>query len=94
MFFFIPTSLVVLACGLALRKIRLNIKLKGFFPPVSSAFDPLAHLSLCYPHRHRDIFLFPSLLFQFSCEVAPLFSPIDFLWCTHTPFYRLGTLRL
>jgi hypothetical protein len=28
--------------------------------------------------------LLPPLLFQFPGAFAPLFSPIGFLWCSHT----------
>lgn len=84
---------VLLCCQTRRRSFR-SMPLEGFFSAFSSAFDPLACRPLADTQCSCDIFLFPSLLLGFPCLFTPVFSPIGFLWCSHTSFSRLAALTL
>jgi hypothetical protein len=68
------------------------MRFERFLPSFSGTFHPLAHCALYHPQSLRDLFLAPSRLFPFPDANAPLFSPISFLWGSHTLFSRPVTL--
>src|SRR5437868_2238067 len=59
------------------------------FPP---SFEPLTDSPLTDSQRSSNVFLLPAFLFQLPRLFASFFSPISFLWCSHTSY--LSTLYL
>jgi len=53
--------------------------------PFTSAPQPVADRSFTDPQRRSDILLRPSFLLQDPRAFAPLFAPVGFRWCSHTP---------
>src|SRR5438876_11201023 len=62
------------------------MRFEGFFASFSPSLDPVAHRSLAYSQSHGYIFLLPAFLFQFPRAFSSFFSPIGFLWCSHTSY--------
>ena len=57
--------------------------LHSLLPPSS---ELLADGSFARSQGHCDVLLFPPLFFQTPSAFAPFFSPIGFLWCSHTSY--------
>gem|GEM_PF-3658444 len=55
-------------------------------PPSRPRAHPMAHCSFAYSQRNGYVFLLPPLLFQLPGLFASFFSPIGFLWCSHTSY--------
>src|SRR5205809_6062804 len=64
------------------------MRIEGHYASFSPSFEPLTDCPLTDPQRYRDILLLPPLLFQLPRSFPSFFSPIGFLWCSHT-FYRI-----
>lgn len=62
------------------------MRFEGFFASFSPSLDPVAHRSLTYSQCHGYIFLLPAFLFQFPRAFSSFFSPIGFLWCSHSSY--------
>src|SRR5437870_9850350 len=62
------------------------MRFEGFFASFSPSFDPVAHRSLAYSQCDGYVFLLPAFLFQLPRSFASFFSPIGFLWCSHTSY--------
>jgi hypothetical protein len=60
--------------------------IEGLYASFSPSFEPLTNCSLTDTQRYRDILLLPTLLFQLPCSFPSFFSPIGFLWCSHTSY--------
>src|SRR5581483_495801 len=84
----------LLLCGETCRRSWCWMRFEALISFLSPVFHPLADRPFGDSQRHCDVLLFPSGLFQFPGAFAPLFSPIGFLWCSHTSFYRLETSKL
>src|SRR6266700_2186333 len=62
------------------------MRFEGLYASFSPAFEPLTDCPLTDSQRYRDILLLPTLLFQLPRSFPSLFSPIGFLWCSHTSY--------
>src|ERR1700738_1962717 len=62
------------------------MRFEGFDASFSSSFHPLTHRSFADSQGHRDVLLWPALLFQLPGLFPSFFSPIGFLWCSHTSY--------
>src|SRR5438105_7424625 len=62
------------------------MRIEGLYASCSPSFDPLTDRPFTHPQRYRDILLLPTRLFQLPRSFASFFSPIGFLWCSHTSY--------
>src|SRR2546421_8374741 len=62
------------------------MRFEGFYASFSPSFHPMTHCSFTYAQGDRYVFLWPALLFQLPSLFASFFSPIGFLWCSHTSY--------
>src|SRR5436309_8043681 len=62
------------------------MRIEGLDASCSPSFDPLTDRPFTHPQRYRDILLLPTRLFQLPRSFASFFSPIGFLWCSHTSY--------
>src|SRR5438874_13309971 len=66
------------------------MRIEGLYASCSPSFEPLTDRPFTHTQRYRDILLLPTRLFQLPRSFASFFSPIGFLWCSHTSY--LSTL--
>src|SRR5437764_1149894 len=62
------------------------MRIEGLDASCSPSFDPLTDRPFTHPQRYRDILLLPTRLFQLPRSFPSFFSPIGFLWCSHTSY--------
>src|SRR5438874_6165555 len=62
------------------------MRFEGFYASFSPSFHPVTHCSFTDSQGDRYVFLLPALLFQLPGLFASFFSPIGFLWCSHTSY--------
>src|SRR5947209_17280533 len=62
------------------------MRIEGLYASCSPSFDPLTDRPFTHTQRFRDILLLPTRLFQLPRSFASFFSPIGFLWCSHTSY--------
>src|SRR5260370_42669125 len=59
---------------------------ESFYASFSPSLHPVTHRSFAYSQCHRYVLLLPALLFQLPGLFTSFFSPIGFLWCSHTSY--------
>src|SRR5216683_5407815 len=62
------------------------MRFEGFYASFSPSFHPLTHCSFAYSQCDGYVLLWPALLFYLPGLFASFFSPIGFLWCSHTSY--------
>src|SRR2546429_9885500 len=62
------------------------MRIEGHYASFSPSFEPLTDCPLTDTQRYRDILLLPPFLFQLPRSFPSFFSPIGFLWCSHTSY--------
>src|SRR5438105_11128624 len=62
------------------------MRFEGFYASFSPSFHPVTHCSFTDSQGDSYVFLLPALLFQLPGLFASFFSPIGFLWCSHTSY--------
>ena len=62
------------------------MRFESFYASFSPSLHPVTHRSFAYSQCHRDVLLLPALLFQLPGLFTSFFSPIGFLWCSHTSY--------
>src|SRR2546430_16104549 len=70
------------------------MRIEGLYASFSPSFEPLTDCPLTDTQRYCDILLLPPLLFELPCSFASFFSPIGFLWCSHTSYFTTSLLPL
>src|SRR5581483_2089251 len=60
------------------------MRLQRFYSCCSPSFEPLTHRPFTHSQCDCNVFLLPALLFELPGSHPPFFSPIGFLWCSHT----------
>src|SRR5258708_1740213 len=62
------------------------MRFESFYASFSPSLHPLTHRSFAYSQCHSYVLLWPALLFQLPGLFPSFFSPIGFLWCSHTSY--------
>src|SRR5712692_1028045 len=62
------------------------MRVEGLYSSFSPSFEPLTYRPLADSQCDRNVFLLPAFLFQLPRSFASFFSPIGFLWCSHTSY--------
>src|SRR6266436_549937 len=62
------------------------MRFEGFYASFSPSLHPVTHRSFADSQCHSYVLLWPSLLFQLPGLFTSFFSPIGFLWCSHTSY--------
>src|SRR5579864_3022664 len=62
------------------------MRFESFYASFSPSLHPVTDRSFAYSQCHSYVLLWPALLFQLPGLFASFFSPIGFLWCSHTSY--------
>src|SRR5258708_39498296 len=62
------------------------MRFESFYASFSPSLHPATHRSFAYSQCHSYVLLLPALLFQLPGLFPSFFSPIGFLWCSHTSY--------
>src|SRR5713101_7010656 len=62
------------------------MRFESFYASFSPSLHPVTHRSFAYSQCHSYVLLWPALLFQLPGLFPSFFSPIGFLWCSHTSY--------
>src|SRR5712692_9394843 len=62
------------------------MRFESFYASFSPSLHPVTHRSFAYSQCHSYVLLLPALLFQLPGLFPSFFSPIGFLWCSHTSY--------
>src|SRR6266436_9100885 len=62
------------------------MRFEGFYASFSPSLHPVTHRSFADSQCHSYVLLLPALLFQLPGLFTSFFSPIGFLWCSHTSY--------
>src|SRR5438132_6359363 len=62
------------------------MRFESFCASFSPSLHPVTHRSFAYSQCHSYVLLLPALLFQLPGLFTSFFSPIGFLWCSHTSY--------
>src|SRR5258707_11881621 len=62
------------------------MRFESFYASFSPSLHPVTHRSFAYSQCHSYVFLEPALLFKLPGLFPSFFSPIGFLWCSHTSY--------
>src|SRR6266852_4749142 len=63
-----------------------RMRFESFYASFSPSLHPVTHRSFAYSQCHSYVLLLPALLFQLPGLFPSFFSPIGFLWCSHTSY--------
>src|SRR5579864_8893667 len=62
------------------------MRFESFYASFSPSLHPVTDRSFAYSQCHSYVLLWPALLFQLPGLFPSFFSPIGFLWCSHTSY--------